>query len=98
MDKLEMKITLTQYSAPRLLAYLDATPGARERALVVKLLVERALEAGIFPLGPPAPSLPAATPTTTPKKPASGVAVKRKSGTPPRSGRRPATRAKQRDK
>ncbi len=99
MEKLEMKITLTRDTVPRLLAYLDALPGPRARALVVKLLAERALESGINPLGP-APLLPAAAPTTTrtptspkatSKKMSTGLASKRRVASPTPKGR-PASR------
>src|SRR5690349_4854935 len=78
MDKLEMKITLTSSTVPRLLAYLEALPGARERALVRKLLAELPLEASIYPLEL-APSLPAAVQASS-NNASPGVSAKRKAG------------------
>lgn len=96
-----MQITLTSNTAPRLLAYLEALGGARERAVVLKLLAERALEAGINPLGPPS-SLPASAPTTTrkttapkatSKKISPALASKRKAAAPTPTGRPTSGRA-----
>lgn len=54
MQNLQMQITLNEYTTPRLLAYLNQIPTAKDRVFVVKMLAERALEAGI---GLPAPEL-----------------------------------------
>lgn len=68
MEKLETKITLTRRSTPRLLTYLATIHDARERSLVLKLLAERALEAGLVPLGPSTfdPTSVSTAPTTKP--------------------------------
>lgn len=46
-----MQVSLTRYTTPHLLAYLERIPSGRERSVVLKL-AERALEAGLVPLGP----------------------------------------------
>ncbi|SCU77517.1 hypothetical protein CNECB9_3760041 [Cupriavidus necator] len=94
-----MQVTLTQYTTPRLLEYLESIPGVKDRSIVLKSLAERALEAGLVPFPLPIHSPAAeptatrktATPKTTPNKASPGVTAKRKAAAPTPKGR-PASR------
>ena len=44
MDKLQMTVTLSDDSAPELLAYLRQIPGARERSIMLRRLAQRGLQ------------------------------------------------------
>lgn len=91
MQSLQMQITLTQYTTPRLLAYLNEIPTAKDRVFVLKMLAERAVEAGIGLRGPePALSPRPAEPTTARMKTAPKTTPKKV--TPKTSSKKPTSR------
>ena len=61
MDKLQMTVTLSDDSAPELLAYLRQIPGARERSIMLRSLAQRGLQM-VMSAGPDVLMQPCASP------------------------------------
>lgn len=73
--KIEMKLTLTEQSTPRLVNFLGTFTGARDRAFVLRQLAERALEAGLAPIAPPSiATAPAAALPVRKREPTKAIA------------------------